>query len=238
MIDLVLLAVTGLSALLGLFRGFIGIVVGTASWVLAGWAAFQFGSDTAHWLAEGAAPSTTQYVGGYVLTFVVVMVGVAAIGMLIRAGVNAVRLGGVDRMAGFGLGVLRGLVLCCVLVLLMGFTPLAHDTAWTQSRMVPVLLPGAQWMRDQLPDWSVADVDLGKLPVTGDNGVLDAVVSGAMQARQDTGAEDHPPGGEAAAAAPAPEAGLPQNIDPAQVRAGDPAPDRGGSNGQARPPSN
>ena len=43
MFDLVLLAIIGISALLGLMRGFVGIVVGAASWLLSGWAALQFG---------------------------------------------------------------------------------------------------------------------------------------------------------------------------------------------------
>ena len=35
MFDLILLAIIGISALLGLMRGFVGIVVGAASWLLS-----------------------------------------------------------------------------------------------------------------------------------------------------------------------------------------------------------
>ncbi|WP_410603933.1 CvpA family protein, partial [Bacillus sp. SIMBA_008] len=47
MIDVVLLGLIGLSAMLGLFRGFIGIVVGTLSWLLAVWLSFLFGGAAA-----------------------------------------------------------------------------------------------------------------------------------------------------------------------------------------------
>ncbi|MFT4248385.1 MAG: CvpA family protein [Pseudomonas sp.] len=238
MIDLVLLAVIGLSALLGLFRGFVAIVVGTASWLLAGWATFRFGGVAGHWLAQGSRPSATESVGGYALVFIGVLVTVALVGMLIRAGVDAVRLNGTDRMFGFVLGLVRGVLFGCVLVLLAGFTPLAREPAWRESRVLPLLLPGADWMRAQLPDWSVPEVELGKLPVAGDNGGLEQALSiSSMQAtvaralgRTPTGADtDAGQGGSAQA--------LPRNIDPVQSRAGESDPAWVESHGQARPPS-
>ena len=42
--DWLLLAVILASALLGLFRGFIGVLASLAAWVLAAWAAFRFGA--------------------------------------------------------------------------------------------------------------------------------------------------------------------------------------------------
>lgn len=51
MIDVVLLIVIAASTLLGMLRGFVGIVIGTLSWLLAAWAAFAFGNDAAHWLS-------------------------------------------------------------------------------------------------------------------------------------------------------------------------------------------
>ena len=97
MIDMVLLAVILVSALLGALRGFVGIVVGTLSWLLAGWATFQFGGSVGRWLADGAHPGMTFYLGGYALTFVVTMAVVGIIGMVIRSAVRATALSGTDR---------------------------------------------------------------------------------------------------------------------------------------------
>jgi len=224
-IDLVLLGVIGLSALLGLFRGFIGIVVGTLSWILAVWLSFLFGGDAAHWLAQGQHPGLSHYLGGYGGVFIGVFATVALVGWLIRTAVNAVRLGGLDRIAGFALGAVRGVVLACVLVLLMGYSSLPQEPAWRQSQVVPWLAPGAHWMRAQLPDWSVPVADLGKLPLPGDNGDFSATGQPvAVPAAEGRAGE----GGDTAAADPA--AALPRNIEPAPPRDGEP-------HGQARPPS-
>lgn len=234
MIDLVLLAVIAVSGLLGLLRGFVGIVVGTLSWLLAGWASFRFGADASLWLAGSAAPTTTHYVAGYALVFVAVMVAVGVLGMLVRAAVDATRLTGTDRSLGLALGVLRGALFACLLVLLMSFTPLPQEPAWRQSRIVPVLLPGALWMRAQLPDWSVPDVneaamELGKLPLAGDNGGLDETLSGEALHGVVGRVLGTPAAGNRAGEDVDKTDALPANIDPAQIRPG--------SQGQARPPS-
>lgn len=254
MIDLVLLVVIAVSALLGLMKGFVGIVVGTLSWLLSGWAAFQFGDATAHWLAEGANPTPTQYLGGYALTFVAVMVVVAVIGMLLRGAVDATRLNSTDRALGLGLGLLRGGFFGCLLVLLLGFTPLPREAAWQQSRILPVLQPGARWMRAQLPDLSTPEVDManlpltemgklsnldvGKLPVAGDNAALSEMVAGSgLSAVVSKALGTTPRDAAGGNSRQDPARALPSNIDPAQVRPDQPDPARIESPGQARPPS-
>ncbi len=169
MIDIVLLVVIGGSALLGLIRGLVGTLVSTAAWLLAGWASFQFGAETAVWLAEGGTPSASESFGGYALSFTVVMLSVVLIGVLAKTMVKSAGLSGFDRLLGTALGVVRGAFLACLLVLLMGFTPMPREPSWQQSRVLPMLLPGAGWMRSKLPDWSVPQMDFRKPPVAGDN---------------------------------------------------------------------
>ncbi|KAF1706716.1 CvpA family protein [Pseudoxanthomonas sacheonensis] len=169
MIDIVLLIIIGGSALLGLIRGLVGTLVSTAAWLLAGWVTFEFGGQAAFWLSDDGRPTMTELFGGYALSFVVVMVVVALIGALAKSMVRSVGLSGVDRMLGAGLGLLRGAFLACILVLLMGFTPLPSEPSWRQSSVLPVLLPAAGWMRSKLPDWSVPEMDFRNALGSGDN---------------------------------------------------------------------
>ena len=175
MIDLVLLIIIGGSVLLGLLRGLVGTLVSTAAWLLAGWVTFQFGRELAFWLSDDGTPTMTELFGGYALSFVSVMVAVTLIGALIKSMVQSVGLSGLDRLLGGGLGLLRGAFLACLLVLLLGFTPLPREPSWRQSVVLPMLVPGAHWMRAKLPDWSVPEMDFRKRLVPGDNGAPDSV---------------------------------------------------------------
>ena len=90
---------------------------------------------------------------------------------LLRKLVQTVGLSGVDRAMGAALGLARGGFVACLLVLLMGFTALPRDAGWQQSRVVPVLLPGALWLRGWLPGWAAARVDFGaSTPYSNESG--------------------------------------------------------------------
>lgn len=172
MIDIVLLIVIGGSTLLGLIRGFVGTLVSTTAWLLAGWATFEFGGQAAFWLSDNGKPTVTELFGGYALSFVVVMVVVVLIGAIARSMVQSAGLSGVDRMLGTALGLLRGSFLASLLVLLMGFTPLPREPSWRHSQVLPMLMPAAGWMRSRLPDWSVPQIDFRNGAAPGDNGGL------------------------------------------------------------------
>lgn len=154
--DWVLMAVVGLSAGLGLMRGFIGVLASLAAWVLAAWAAFRFGGRLGEVLAGGAEPGPSELLGGYAISFLVVLVVVGLVGWGVRKLVHGVGLSGVDRFLGLALGIARGAFVACAMVLLMGFTALPQDPDWRRSRTLAVFLPGALWMRAWLPDWAAA----------------------------------------------------------------------------------
>ena len=159
--DLLLLAVIGVSTLLGLMRGLIGVLASLAAWVLAGWAAFRFGARVAVMLAGGNDPGAGQLLAGYGLSFVGVMIFVGVVGWLVRRLVHSVGLSGVDRVLGGAVGLARGGLVACMLVLLMGFSGQSREPTWRESQVVPVLLPGAQWLRGWLPPWAAERIDFG-----------------------------------------------------------------------------
>ncbi|MEL1265078.1 CvpA family protein [Pseudoxanthomonas putridarboris] len=169
LLDLALLAIIGVSALFGLMRGFVGVIVSIAAWLLAGWAAFHFGAETARWMSSDGLPTASELLGGYALSFIAVMLFVGLVGWVVRQLVKTVGLSGLDRVLGLALGLVRGAVVACVLVLLMGFTQLPREPEWRQSPVIPVLLPGAQWLSMWLPEWTVQELDFGNGVPAGDN---------------------------------------------------------------------
>lgn len=149
--DIALLVILGLSSLVGLWRGFIVEVLSLAAWVLAFWLAFTYGDEAAALIDESFATPSARLLIGYALLFVAALLigGFATwgIGRLVKgSGLSAV-----DRVLGMGFGLLRGVALCWVLVLLLGFTPFPQDPWWQASRLLPTFEPGAAWLRERLP---------------------------------------------------------------------------------------
>lgn len=175
-LDWVLLAIVAVSALLGLMRGFVGVLASLAAWVLAAWAAFRFGSRVAVLLAGGGEPGAGQLLAGYALSFIGVLLVVGAVGWLVRKLVHSVGLSGPDRLLGLGLGVARGVFVACALVLLLGLTSMPRESQWRDSRVVPVFVPGAQWLRAWLPDGVAAQVDFSGGAGASPDGSNDSVL--------------------------------------------------------------
>lgn len=159
-LDWVLLLIIGVSGLLGLLRGMIGVVVSLVAWLLAGLAAYLFGGDIGRSLVTDGQLGWGEYLGGYALSFAVVWIAVALVGLLVRRMAHEAGLSGVDRLFGFGFGMVRGVFLACVLVLMLGLTSIPGQRAWHESTGVATLLPVAKWMRSAMPPWMAQRVDL------------------------------------------------------------------------------
>lgn len=151
-LDYALLIIVALSALYSVFRGFVREVLSLIGWVLSFWVAIKFSGQLAGYFEDIIAIPGVRFGVAFLLLFLGIMVGSIFISRLV---VSLVKLGGLrgfDRFIGAGFGVARGLIIVTVLVLLGGLSPLAQDTAWQQSLMVPYLQKFATWATDNIPD--------------------------------------------------------------------------------------
>ncbi|WP_363796313.1 CvpA family protein [Lysobacter firmicutimachus] len=158
-LDWGLALIVGLSALLGLARGLIGVAASLAAWLLAGVAAVVFGGDVGRSLGDGQV-GWGEYLGGYALCFVVVWVGVGLIGWVVRRIAHSYGLSEMDRLLGLALGAVRGVIFACALLVFLGMTTLPRERAWRESGLAAVLMPGAELMRSALPEAMARKVDL------------------------------------------------------------------------------
>lgn len=151
-LDITLLTILGLSAVVGLWRGFVGEVMSLAVWVAAFWLAFAFGPAVAAMFGPYVDAPTARWLLGYVSVFLLALVVGGLLTWLVGKLVKSTGLSGTDRILGLGFGLVRGAAVACVLVLVAGFTPLPQEAAWRDSRIVPGFARGAEWMRGWLPE--------------------------------------------------------------------------------------
>lgn len=189
--DYVLLLILAVSMGIGVWRGFVVEVLSLTVWVAAFWLSIAFGARVAEFLAGIESVSARLFLG-YAGVFIVVLM----LGGLVTWGIGRfianTGLSATDRVLGLGFGLLRGGVLACVAVLLLGFTPMPQEGWWGESRLLPGTQRGAEWMATFLPEEAAAYVSFDPtdrvfgLPTSGsllDGAAGEFSIEGAPDAR-------------------------------------------------------
>ncbi len=126
-VDWIIFGIIGLSAFIGLFRGFIKEALSLVGW----FAAFVLASTFAHSLGAmftGIEAESLRYMAAFGSIFIICLIAVALINGFLSALVDATGLNGTDRLLGSVFGIGRGFILIlAVVVLLPGVVPVEQD---------------------------------------------------------------------------------------------------------------
>lgn len=171
--DYALLAVLLVSMGVGLWRGFVVEVLSLTVWVAAFWLSIGFGADVAAWFT-GVEDASARLFLGYAGVFVGVLLLGGLVTWALGKFIANTGLSATDRVLGVGFGLLRGLVLACVAVLLMGFTSLPGEAWWRESKLMPGVQRGAEWMQGFLPASAAGEIRFAPAPAAPE--MIDLVV--------------------------------------------------------------
>jgi membrane protein required for colicin V production len=150
--DYILLAIILLSAVVGLVRGFLKEICSLITWVLAFWLAWQFGPSLAPHLGGVLEQEPYGLWAGRAIIFVAVLVVGAIVGYGVDYFVRLSLFSGLDRMLGFLLGLLRGVVIVAFVIILAQSAKLNEEGWWPNSKLVPFVSPMANVLRSMVGD--------------------------------------------------------------------------------------
>jgi membrane protein required for colicin V production len=151
-VDYIILAVLGISVLIGLWRGLISEVLALAIWIAGFWVAWTFGPRVAVYFEHSIPPPSVRMLVSYGLCFIVVLLAGAMLRFLVSRLIQGTGLGGTDRLLGMFFGFVRGVLLVTIAVFLVGFTPFSRDPWWRDSITLPYFQGTADWLGERLPD--------------------------------------------------------------------------------------
>ncbi len=151
LLDWAVLAVLGMSLVLGAVRGLVFEVLSVLGWIVAFVAAQWFAADVAVLLPMGGASGTLRFAAGFVLVFVVAAFVAGLLARLVQALVQAVGLRPVDRVLGAVFGLLRGAILVLIGGVVVHLTGMHQGAWWQESRSAGVVTELLHTVRPLLP---------------------------------------------------------------------------------------
>ena len=149
--DYALIAVVGLSALIGIWRGLVREVFALAGWIAAIGVALLFAGEAAMLIPPSLATPLVRTVIAFTVLFLVILVVVSIAGLLFTKAVRAVGLGLADRTLGGVFGFARGALILLVIALAAGLTAVPKEPFWREAKLAPPLETAAIAVKPYLP---------------------------------------------------------------------------------------
>jgi membrane protein required for colicin V production len=150
-IDIIVLAILGISTVLGVFRGLVREVLALVAWVAGFLLANLLAPEAARLLPKAMASEEIRLLVSYVIVFIVVLIGLSVLAILASKLVKIVGLGAADRGVGGVFGLVRGLLIVMILVMLAGLTALPRQSMWREAALRGPLEASAGYVRGWLP---------------------------------------------------------------------------------------
>jgi membrane protein required for colicin V production len=135
--DYVALAVVAASIFLGAWRGIVSEALALAAWVAAFFAGRAFAADLAPLFSGWIREPALQYIAGFAVVVVVVLVLVALLRFALSRLLRAIGLGPLDRFLGAVFGIARGVLVVVAAVLVGGLTALPQQAWWRDAWLAP-----------------------------------------------------------------------------------------------------
>lgn len=155
--DWALIVILSLSSLISIKRGFFKECISLVVWVLAFFVALTFHEQLAVLLQGVIDSSSARYLVSYTILFVLTLIVGSMVNYLMAELVKMTGLSATDRALGVVFGLARGvIIIMALLIFLPMLLPVAQDSWWQQSQLIPQFLLMEHWCRDtfaQLSGW-------------------------------------------------------------------------------------
>lgn len=150
--DYIILAIIGVSVIIGIWRGFLREFISLATLVAAFAISFIFVEDAALYLVPYLEVPSVRAILAFGGLFLATMLIGGLINIIVGQLVKHTGLSGTDRLIGLVFGAVRGAALVALLVLVFATqTPLPEDPWWQESALLGRFELMAVWLRDLLP---------------------------------------------------------------------------------------
>ena len=150
-VDWIIIAIVGLSALTGLFRGFIKELIALGVWVVGVWAGYKYSQSLNPWLQPYIQDQSIRTIIAFAVILLGVLISGGIINLLLGLILRSTGLGSMDTILGVVFGFIRGVFIVALIIAVMNMTSLPYQQYVRSSTFYPELAPLVDWISGYLP---------------------------------------------------------------------------------------
>lgn len=131
--DYLVLAIIGISMILSVMRGLLKEVLSIIGWVAAFFVAKTYASQVMPMMPEGIPTESLRILAAFLVLFLATLLVSSLLGIAISTIFKRIGLGWLNRLLGAVFGLVRGVLIVCILVFLAGLTDAPKDERWRNA---------------------------------------------------------------------------------------------------------
>jgi membrane protein required for colicin V production len=148
--DYIVLAILGLSVLIGVMRGLVREVLSILGWVAAFVVAQSYTTQLSPMLPNAIPSESLRYLAAFVILFLATLLITSLLAIALSQVFKLTGLGWIDRIFGAIFGILRGMLILGVLVFLCGLTDVPKTPSWSAAMfsapLEAMVMSAKSWM--------------------------------------------------------------------------------------------
>ena len=131
--DYAVLTIIGLSVIFSVMRGMVREVLSILGWVAAFYVARTYTNQLLPMMPANIPTESLRVLAAFLVLFLATLLLASLLAIAISAIFKKIGLGWLNRLLGAVFGVVRGLLIVCVVVFLAGFTEAPKDARWRNA---------------------------------------------------------------------------------------------------------
>ncbi|MBP9741826.1 MAG: CvpA family protein [Burkholderiales bacterium] len=156
--DLIFLGIILFSAIVALFRGAIAEIFSLGVWIISFIVLHRFSFLLDKYIPNNITNPFLRSAIIFISSFIIIAILMAIIKHVCTSIINSTGLGGLNRFLGIVFGIVRGILICAVLVLIIEILKLDAQHSWRNAKLYPVISPVLNFVTHSIPsstmDWS------------------------------------------------------------------------------------
>lgn len=149
--DIIFLCIIAFSAVLAFIRGGVSEILSLSTWFISFWLVGKIGNHVNHIIPNNITNLTIRNIIIFIVIFIVVAIFIALIKKILSGVIKAIGLSGLDYLAGIAFGIIRGILICAVLIVILQFFNFDTKHSYEKAHLYPIIAPITAWINKFMP---------------------------------------------------------------------------------------
>ena len=150
--DFIFLIIIGVSSILALIRGGVSELLSLCTWIIVYYIIGHYATTLDTFIPNMVSNHILRTSIVFISVFILVAIFIAIVKKLTLNMISSIGLGGLNYVLGFIFGIIRGIILCALLVVIVEIFNLDNSHGWKKSKLAPLINPVVHGIANIIPE--------------------------------------------------------------------------------------